>query len=671
MAPVGDKSARNLLSSSTGRPRGLVSEDVDGRKVVKRRRFRLGCGFCRSSRLGTSESVYAFKNQPSATEEDEGLSFQSSPDFEAETESRIEDERRQSWIVQHLDDPSAIVERNLTDEQQPVRQNTSEDDTALVSSSAQQEEPRVASAPPESPSSDPCSTSSSASLQPSPQALRSARPTSFQSNTPEPERSSERSHVRRRKSQQKRRSKRSKHQQQSVEELQFYSQEDRLSDKSAIQYPGSPHHSRRQHSSSNPSIFPPSLTLNYEPPSIAHDHHRTTPCFPQLDVPSTQSEPLPAAGSSLDLPFPSTPICSHSESDLESGAPLPQFAEDSIATATPTSSRRGLFGFLLNPPRSSRPPPLPPFPSPLQPSENPVALSNDSAFHTPLKLQQVDDKDSSGGRFFTPRKWKSKKTDGKRNGTPTNSQDGSCRQKNIDGFSSFPPEILANGRELRPTAAAAPVSTRSTKSPRSLVAQVQQPSARSSTGRLPSLLTTLIHQGGQTPRVATPPIPQNKVLRGRPTLVLDLDETLVHSSFVEVPNYSFIIPVEIDGITHLIYVAKRPGVDQFLQAVSRCYEVVIFTASLAKYADPLMDQLDPQRYCVARLFREKCVLWNGQYVKDLSRMGRDIRKLVILDNSPNSYAFQPQNALPIESWFDDPADDELYQLIPILDALSK
>eukprot|EP00388_Colpodella_angusta_P004189 GDKJ01014038.1.p1 GENE.GDKJ01014038.1~~GDKJ01014038.1.p1 ORF type:complete len:318 (-),score=52.76 GDKJ01014038.1:1115-2068(-) len=158
--------------------------------------------------------------------------------------------------------------------------------------------------------------------------------------------------------------------------------------------------------------------------------------------------------------------------------------------------------------------------------------------------------------------------------------------------------------------------------------------------------------------------------RGKKTLVLDLDETLVHSSFREVPNASFIIPVEIDGTKHNIYVCKRPGVDEFLRQVSHYYECVIFTASLSSYADPLMDLLDPNRVCTTRLFREHCTYYRGAYVKDLTRLGRAMSQVIIIDNSPVAYSFQPDNAIPIRSWFDDPHDRELFDLVPILQALS-
>jgi RNA polymerase II subunit A small phosphatase-like protein len=129
--------------------------------------------------------------------------------------------------------------------------------------------------------------------------------------------------------------------------------------------------------------------------------------------------------------------------------------------------------------------------------------------------------------------------------------------------------------------------------------------------------------------------------RGRKCLVLDLDETLVHSSFRPVPNPDYILPVEIDGTIHSVYVIKRPGCDEFLQQCGQMYEVVVFTASLAKYADPLLDLLDPYNVIRARLFREACVQHEGSFVKDLSLLGRDPTDVIIIDNSPASYMFQP------------------------------
>ncbi|XP_069472939.1 carboxy-terminal domain RNA polymerase II polypeptide A small phosphatase 1 isoform X1 [Ambystoma mexicanum] len=158
---------------------------------------------------------------------------------------------------------------------------------------------------------------------------------------------------------------------------------------------------------------------------------------------------------------------------------------------------------------------------------------------------------------------------------------------------------------------------------------------------------------------------------GKICVVIDLDETLVHSSFKPVNNADFIIPVEIDGTVHQVYVLKRPHVDQFLRRMGELFECVLFTASLAKYADPVADLLDKWGAFRSRLFRESCVFHRGNYVKDLSRLGREMNKLIIIDNSPASYIFHPDNAVPVASWFDDMSDTELLDLIPFFERLSK
>ncbi len=75
--------------------------------------------------------------------------------------------------------------------------------------------------------------------------------------------------------------------------------------------------------------------------------------------------------------------------------------------------------------------------------------------------------------------------------------------------------------------------------------------------------------------------------------------------------------------------------------------------------------------CRYRLFREACTSHKGNYVKDLRRLGRPIKDVIIIDNSPASYAFQPENAVPIDSWFDDPHDLQLMELLGLLSELAK
>uniref|UniRef100_H9H7C3 protein-serine/threonine phosphatase n=1 Tax=Monodelphis domestica TaxID=13616 RepID=H9H7C3_MONDO len=157
---------------------------------------------------------------------------------------------------------------------------------------------------------------------------------------------------------------------------------------------------------------------------------------------------------------------------------------------------------------------------------------------------------------------------------------------------------------------------------------------------------------------------------GKKCMVIDLDETLVHSSFKVGPSERP-CPRPPGGLPVLVYVLKRPHVDEFLQRMGQLFECVLFTASLAKYADPVADLLDRWGVFRARLFRESCVFHRGNYVKDLSQLGRELNKVIIIDNSPASYVFHPENAVPVQSWFDDMSDTELLDLIPFFEGLSQ
>ena len=155
------------------------------------------------------------------------------------------------------------------------------------------------------------------------------------------------------------------------------------------------------------------------------------------------------------------------------------------------------------------------------------------------------------------------------------------------------------------------------------------------------------------------------------TLVLDLDETLVHSQFqpFDIPA-DIILKIELENELHDIHVMVRPGVPEFLKNMGKIYEIVIFTASVSKYADPLLDIIDKEKNCKFRLFREHCTQINTCYVKELKKLGRELKNVIILDNSPMSYALNPENGIPINTWFEDKSDRELYNISSILEFLS-
>lgn len=155
------------------------------------------------------------------------------------------------------------------------------------------------------------------------------------------------------------------------------------------------------------------------------------------------------------------------------------------------------------------------------------------------------------------------------------------------------------------------------------------------------------------------------------TLVLDLDETLIHSTTSSCSNFDFMVEVLVNRASCLYYVYKRPNLDYFLSVVSNWYNLVIYTASVREYADPVIDLIDENRRLFKRrLFRSDCAQTpSSHYLKDLSKIESDISKMCLIDNSAASFAFYPDNAIPIESWKDDPEDSALLDLLPFLDAL--
>uniref|UniRef100_A0ACD5VJY3 Uncharacterized protein n=4 Tax=Avena sativa TaxID=4498 RepID=A0ACD5VJY3_AVESA len=155
------------------------------------------------------------------------------------------------------------------------------------------------------------------------------------------------------------------------------------------------------------------------------------------------------------------------------------------------------------------------------------------------------------------------------------------------------------------------------------------------------------------------------------TLVLDLDETLVHSTMEHCDDADFSFPVFFDMKEHVVYVRKRPHLHMFLQKMAEMFDVVIFTASQSVYADQLLDRLDPEKTLFSRrFFRESCVFTESGYTKDLTVIGVDLAKVAIIDNTPQVFQLQVNNGIPIESWYNNPLDDGLPQLIPFLETLA-
>jgi len=140
------------------------------------------------------------------------------------------------------------------------------------------------------------------------------------------------------------------------------------------------------------------------------------------------------------------------------------------------------------------------------------------------------------------------------------------------------------------------------------------------------------------------------------TLVLDLDETLM--SFVYTSNN------KKEGISRL-----RPFLYNFLNLVKEYYEIITFTAATQRYADPILDAIEIKKgkYFNYRLYRNHCSIINNSFVKDISLIGRDLNKMIIVDNMQQNFKLQKENGILISSfWGEDSNDKALLQLGRIL-----
>ena len=147
-------------------------------------------------------------------------------------------------------------------------------------------------------------------------------------------------------------------------------------------------------------------------------------------------------------------------------------------------------------------------------------------------------------------------------------------------------------------------------------------------------------------KVKPPFLPPLDTTKYKYTLVLDLDETLVH--YIEEENRA--------------YVQVRPYADYFLSEMGKYFEIVIFTAAAEDYADIVLNELDKNNSIKFKLYRKHTEQINGIFIKDLSKLGRDISKIIIIDNNKDNFSLQPENGLHICSFLGDQNDDELYSL---------
>lgn len=157
------------------------------------------------------------------------------------------------------------------------------------------------------------------------------------------------------------------------------------------------------------------------------------------------------------------------------------------------------------------------------------------------------------------------------------------------------------------------------------------------------------------------------------TLILDLDETLIHSDFdFTFSNHDAVIKFDnsLEGFNTLIPILLRPDLAEFLEYCANKFEVVCFTASSSDYADAILNYLDPHNKIFSyRVYRESCLyLQPGIYIKDISIFeNRDPSKLIIVDNSLFSFCNQLSNGILVTSFYNDKEDKVLDSVVGYLE----
>jgi len=181
----------------------------------------------------------------------------------------------------------------------------------------------------------------------------------------------------------------------------------------------------------------------------------------------------------------------------------------------------------------------------------------------------------------------------------------------------------------------------------------------------------------------------------RLTVVLDMDETLIHSQVDVIGggegastydprqaeegrpadagegshDFEFTIPINQLDPTQgklRVRVRKRPGLDFFLEEASSFCNLAVFTAGTEDYAKVLLDKLDPCGRMSLRLYRDSCSILDGLFLKDLRKVETDLARVVLVDNSPVSLLINPDNSILVSSFYTNPDDTALGQLLPIL-----
>ena len=155
----------------------------------------------------------------------------------------------------------------------------------------------------------------------------------------------------------------------------------------------------------------------------------------------------------------------------------------------------------------------------------------------------------------------------------------------------------------------------------------------------------------------------NKIILNKKkyTLLISLDGTLIHFK-IDNKNKN-----NNKGIIQL-----RPGLNEFLSDIKPYYEIIAFSNGDKKYTDLLINSLDKNKiFFENKLYREHCIIMNNDFVKDISKLGKDLSKIIIVDNLVQNFRLNLENGINIKSFNGEINDKILKELGKILIKIAK
>jgi Dullard-like phosphatase family protein len=170
-----------------------------------------------------------------------------------------------------------------------------------------------------------------------------------------------------------------------------------------------------------------------------------------------------------------------------------------------------------------------------------------------------------------------------------------------------------------------------------------------------SLSNALRSLRGECIEYYVPPPPIND----KKTLILDVDETLIHSSAF--PPHSRVESFRIGDPQFFVF--KRPGLDEFLKFVHSNFEIFIYTYAEEQYAKPIIDHLMPWLDEDHRLYRDACGGRRGPH-KDLTIFERSMKNVILVDDSEGVRSVNARNTVTIPRWTGIPSDRALIEMLP-------